>query len=191
MPLKVPTIFLLLLSAACLHSCENSMAELNEVGTQNKNLQIETATGISTYLSQGGQMKAHLTAPLMNNYHVDVPYIEFSKGLHVDFYKDSLLQIESVVDAKYSRYFTNEGKVLLQDSVVVHNRLTGDSLKTNEMWWDQQKQLFYGNKPVIMYVKGVQSLTGTGFTAKQDFSRYTIDSNTTGTMRVPDDMGLQ
>jgi LPS export ABC transporter protein LptC len=165
------------------------MKEINDV-VNRKQLQIEQATDVSSFMSQAGQMKAHLTAPLMNNFHTDTPYIEFPKGLHVDFYKDSLLT-ESIVDAKYSRYFTNQGKVLLQDSVVVHNLITGDSLKTDEMWWDQNQQLFYGNKHVVMYVKGVQSLTGTGFTAKQDFSRYTLDSNTTGTMRVPADMGLQ
>lgn len=177
--------------AAALCSCENSMKEINRFSGQNKNLQIEQATDISTFMSQAGTMKAHLTAPLMNNYHVDTPYIEFPKGVHVDFYKDSTLLIESVVDAKYSRYFPNERKVLLQDSVVVHNLLTGDSLKTNEMWWDQNQALFYGNKAVKMFIKNVQNLDGTGFTAKQDFSRYSLDSNTTGTMRVPANMGLQ
>ena len=173
-----------------LCSCENDINQLPGMG-RNKNLQVEQALDISTYMSQGGTMKAHLTAPLMNNYHADTPYIEFPKGIHVDFYKDSTLLIESVVDAKYSRYFSSEGKVLLQDSVVVHNLITGDSLKTNEMWWDQQKAIFYGSKPVKMFIKNVQNLDGTGFTAKQDFSKYTLDSNTTGTMRVPGDMGLQ
>jgi hypothetical protein len=98
--------------------------------------------------------------------------------------------IESIVDAKYSRYFTNDGKVLLQDSVVVHNLITGDSLKTNEMWWDQRQQLFYGSKHVVMFIKGTQSTQGIGWSCKQDFSRYTLDSNTTGTMTVPGDMGL-
>ncbi len=191
MPVKFRFTLLLFMLMAALCSCENSINEINRFSGQNKNLQIEQATDISTLMSQGGNMKAHLTAPLMNNYHVDTPYIEFPKGVHVDFYKDSTLLIESVVDAKYSRYFPNERKVLLQDSVVVHNLLTGDSLKTNEMWWDQGQQLFYGNKAVKMFIKNVQNLDGTGFTAKQDFSKYSLDSNTTGTRRVPANMGLQ
>ncbi len=173
-----------------LCSCENSIEEIKKATGINKKLQIEEAIDVSSYLSQSGDMRAHLTAPLMYNYHTDSPYIEFPKRLHVDFYKDSLV-IESIVDAKYSRYLTNEAKILLRDSVVVHNLLTGDSLKTNEMWWDQRKQLFYGNKPVVMFITGLQqNLKGSGFTAKQDLSKWSLMDSTTGNMRVPGDMGL-
>lgn len=165
------------------------MGEIHKAGNHKKKLEMEEAINVSTYMSQAGNMKAHLTSPLMYIYHADTPYIEFPIGLHVDFYKDSSL-VESIIDAKYSRYFSNQGKILLQDSVVVHNLLTGDSLKTNEMWWDQNQHLFYGSKHVVMYMKGMQNTQGIGWTCKQDFSQYTIDSNTTGTMQIPENMGL-
>lgn len=166
------------------------MGEVKKQFEKNKKLQVEVAIDISSYLSQSGDMRAHLTAPLMYNYHTDTPYIEFPNRLHVDFYKDSLL-IESIVDAKYSRYFTSENKILLRDSVVVHNLLTGDSLKTDEMWWDQRQQIFYGNKPVTLFITGLQqNLKGSGFTAKQDLSKWSLVDSTTGNMQVPGNMGL-
>lgn len=166
------------------------MKDIHNVINTSKKLQVEEAIDVSSYLSQSGDMRAHLTAPLMYNYHTDTPYIEFPKRLHVDFYKDSLV-IESIVDAKYAKYFTNEDKILLRDSVVIHNLLTGDSLKTNEMWWDKRQAIFYGNKPVVMFITGLQqNLKGSGFTAKQDLTKWSLVDSTTGNMQVPGDMGL-
>ncbi len=48
----------------------------------------------------------------------------------------------------YARYREYERKVFLKDSVVVINILKGDTLKTDELWWDQDKEEFYTDRPV-------------------------------------------
>ena len=40
-----------------------------------------------------------------------------------------------------------ENKVYLKDCVVVINILKGDTLRCQELWWDQNTQKFYTNKP--------------------------------------------
>ncbi len=162
---------------------------MREVAALNKKkIQVDEGKNISSYMSQGGKMKAHLTAPLMLNYRTDSPYVEFPKGLHVDFFKDSLIT-ESVTTSHYSKYLQNDQKILLKDSVVVYNKLTGDTMWTELLWWDQNKGIFYTDYPVDVYIKANdQKLHGEkGLTALQNFSKWTLH-NTTGTMNVPGDM---
>lgn len=181
---KIITAF----AATCfaVSSCENDMREVQALNK--KKIQVDEGKNISSYMSQGGKMKAHLTAPLMLNYRTDSPYVEFPQGLHVDFYKDSLVT-ESVTTAKYSKYMQNEQKILLKDSVVVYNKLTGDTLRTQLLWWDQAKGIFYTDYPVDVYIKAnEQILHGEkGLTALQNFSKWTLHK-TTGTMNVPGDL---
>ncbi len=169
-----------------LFGCENDMEEV--AALNKKKIQVDEGKNISSYMSQGGKMRAHLTAPLMLNYRTDSPYVEFPKGLHVDFFKDSLVT-ESVTTAHYSKYLQNEQKILLKDSVVVYNKLTGDTLWTELLWWDQNKGIFYTDYPVDVYIKANdQKLHGEkGLTALQNFSKWTLH-NTTGTMDVPGNM---
>ncbi|MES2778052.1 MAG: LPS export ABC transporter periplasmic protein LptC [Bacteroidota bacterium] len=179
--------FVVAFTVACfLGSCENDMKEVAKLNQ--KKVQVDEGKNISSYMSQGGKMRAHLTAPLMLNYRTDSPYVEFPRGLHVDFFKDSLIT-ESVTTAKYSKYLQNEQKILLRDSVVVYNKLTGDTLRTDLLWWDQAKGIFYTDHPVDVYIKANEQILhgAKGLTALQNFSKWTLH-NTTGTMNVPADL---
>jgi len=112
----------------------------------------------------------------------DSPMIEFTKTLHVDFFDDST-KPESQLFAKYGRYYETKGKVLLRDSVVVFN-IKGDTLKTNELWWNRDMQLFYTNEKVQVRGRDMQQ-DGTGLIANQDFKKWTI-YNSTGPINVAD-----
>ena len=150
--------------------CENDEAKIDEL--VEKKIGVEEGINIQSYMSQDGKMKGKLTSPYMLRYQVDSPYIEFPKKLHVDFYNDSLL-IESVLDANYAKYKEGDRKVYLKDSIVVINKLQGDTLKTDELWWDQNKQIIYTDRDVEIRQKG-RTIFGKGLTAAQNFSEYTI-----------------
>jgi len=150
-------------------SCENDIHEVQSLNK--KTIGIEEGKNIESYLSQGGKVKAKLIAPLMLRYQLDTPKVEFPKSLHVDFFNDST-KVESKLSAKYGRYLENENKVFLRDSVVVFN-MTGDTLFTKELYWDQDKALFYTDKNVIIH-KPDQKVYGTGMIADQNFKNITI-----------------
>lgn len=155
-------------------SCENDMKDVDEF--IKRQTAVEEAFQVTSYLSQEGLMKARLKSPYMirhqANSETDSAFIEFPRTLHVDFYNDSL-QIESILDAKYARYRENEDKVYLRDSVVVISLLKGDTLKTDELWWDQNTQEFYTEKAVEIRQPD-KTVFGTGLRAAQDFSWYDI-----------------
>ena len=155
---------LLFLTTLFLSSCENDPKVVEE-WTKKAELR-EEAKIIESYLSQSGVMKAKLTAPLMYRYQRDTVFTEFPNTLHVDFYDDSV-RVESWLTANYGIYYDNLNKVFLRDSVTVINN-AGDTLRTPELWWDQNSQKFYTDKPARLDGKD-KHLTGTqGLEATQD-----------------------
>lgn len=164
-------------------SCENDMKDVNNL-TQ-RQVSVEEGRDVTIFMSQEGQVKAKLRSPYMIRHQQDTrkegdsAYVEFPKTMHVDFFDDST-KIKSTVDALYARYKESENKVLLRDSVVVINLAKGDTLRTSELWWDQEKEQFYTDKPVRIYQID-KTIFGKGLKAKQDFSSYDI-FNITGTV---------
>ena len=150
-------------------SCENDPKEI-ENWTKRTELREEAKT-IESYLSQSGVMKAKLTAPLMYRYQRDTVFTEFPNTLHVDFYDDSV-RVESWLTAKYGIYYDNLNKVFLRDSVMVINK-DGDTLRTPELWWDQNQQKFYTDKPSRIDGKDKHIYCRDGIDAPQDMKVFT------------------
>jgi len=147
-----------------LVSCENDPQAIKEL-TEKKVL-VEEGKNIESFLSQGGVMRAKLTSPLMYRFQSDTIYTEFPKTLHVDFFDDSI-NIESRLDAMYGKYFENLNKVYLRDSVIVIN-IDGDTLRCPELWWDQNLQKFYTDKPARLDGKDKHIIGNEGLEATQD-----------------------
>jgi hypothetical protein len=164
-----------------IYGCENSQKQLDELTSTR--IGVEEGKGIKINYSIGGKTKAVLTAPLMLRHQDTVPFIEFPKNIHADFYDDSL-NIESRLDAHYGRYMETESKVFLRDSVRLLNR-NGDTLYCNELYWDRNKvgREFYTDKPVRIRTK-THIIDGAGLEAPQDFKGWTI-FHPKGFIKVP------
>jgi len=162
-------------------SCENSDEAIKQITS--KRIGVEEAKEVTINYSIGGKVKARLSAPLMFRYEDTVPYIEFPKTLHADFYNNEM-QIESKLDARYGRYMETENKVFLKDSVRVING-TGDTLYSEELYWDRSQigKEFYTDKPVRIRTK-THLIDGTGLDAPQDFHDWHI-VHPRGFVKVP------
>jgi lipopolysaccharide export system protein LptC len=154
--------------------CENDEQTIQDWST--KKIMVEEGKGIESYLSQESKVKAKLTAPVMLRYETDSVVVEFPKSLHVDFYDDST-RIESWLDSKHGKYFETLNKVYLWDSVVVIN-VKGDTLKSSDLWWDQNAKLFYTDKYAEYRTKDKQIFPSKGMEATQDFRRITFKQPT-------------
>lgn len=151
-------------------ACENSLREIRDLSKSKTS--IEVATDVESYLSQDALVKAKLTAPQMLRIQADTPRTEFPKTLRVEFYNDSI-KVESRLFAKYGRYLQNQGKVLLRDSVVVYN-VKGDTMRTNELLWDQNKQTFTTDKPVYIHQPNGNIINSIGMAASQDLNNIKL-----------------
>ena len=167
-------------------SCENDQKAIDDL-TKPKAM-IEEAKNIESYLSQGSMLKAKLMAPYMLRSESDTTFVEFPKSLHVDFY-DSTGKVDSHLDSKYGKYYESLNKVYLRDSVLVYN-LQGDSMRSPDLWWDQNTQRIYTDKKVWVK-KGGTVLTGqNGMESRQDLSDINI-KQVTGPIDVPDSLRPQ
>ena len=166
-----------------LSACENTAKEIDDV--TKKELGIEEAVKVNINYTTGGKAKAILKSPLMLRVQDTLPYVEFPKTLHVDFYNDSAV-IESILDAKYAKYIESQSMVLLRDSIRFIGLLTGDTLYCDELYWDRNRpdHQFYTDKPVRIRTK-LQSINGTGFETSQDFKDKHVINPTNSFIKVP------
>jgi LPS export ABC transporter protein LptC len=167
--LRGSIIFAALISGCFFISgCENDLKKVDNL--LQKKTGVEEARQIESYLSEAGRVKARLLSPLMRRYMVDSSFMEFPNSLHVDFYDDSI-EIESTLDAKYAKYLESQKKIFLKDSVMVINLQSGDTLKSRELWWDQNKEEFYTDKPAELRQRNGNILYHrNGLRAAQDLS---------------------
>lgn len=174
-----PAAFLFLFTF--IISCGNSDKELNDYSS--KSLGVEEIINADINYTLGGKAKAKLLSPLMLRVQDASPYVEFPKKLHVDFFNETGA-VDSRMDALYGKYFEQESKVFLRDSVKVINVL-GDTLYCDELWWDRSRKgnEFYTDKPVRIRRK-LQIIDGIGMDASQDFKAWHI-INPVGIINVP------
>ncbi len=167
-----------------LVACENNEQVLTD---WTRNIQLrEEASQVESYLSQAGSLRAKLIAPRMVRVSADTIYAEFPQTLHCDFF-NAAAQIESKLDSRYGIYYENLNRVFLRDSVVVVT-VKGDTLLTQQLWWDQNTQMFNTDAPVTYKAAGKRIYAAKGLEATQDLSRITF-RETVGNMRV-DERGM-
>lgn len=161
-----------------LCSCENDMGKV--AALNHTVITVEEAHGVTVLMSQSAKMKARILSPYMLRYQ-DTPRIEFPRTLHVDFF-DSLLNIESTLDAHYGVYYEAQNKVYLRDSVKIINIAKKETIYCEDLNWDQNTGMFYTHKNVRIY-EPTQILFGKGMQSNQDFTSVKIDT-ITGTVVV-------
>jgi LPS export ABC transporter protein LptC len=152
-------------------ACENDYEKIQDL--QRKKLTVDEVKNVESYLSQAGNVKAKLTAPFMLRYYDSVPRVEFPNKLHVDFYNDSMVT-ESYLDARRGYYYEQQNRVVLNDSVVVI-RINGDTLKTQELYWDQNLHKLFTKADVEIRQK-TKTIFGKGFESDEQLKNFTIDS---------------
>ena len=165
-----------------LCSCENSIKDIKALDA--KTTGIEIAKNVNIKYSSGGHQKAVLVGPLMYRVQDTVPYIEFPKTIHVDFF-DDLEALESILDAKYAKYIEAQSKIMLRDSVRFIGMKNGDTLYCEELFWDRSRPVyqFYTDKPVQIRTK-TQIIDGVGFETSQDFKDKLIKNVTNSVLKV-------
>ena len=166
-----------------LSACENTSQEIDDV--TKKKIGVEEAVKVNINYTTGGRAKAILRSPLMLRVQDTLPYVEFPKTMHVDFYNDSSI-IESILDAKYAKYIESQSIILLRDSVRFIGLKNGDTLYCDELYWDRNRTpyQFYTTKAVQIRQK-MQTQNGIGFECSQDFKDKVLYKVTNSFIRVP------
>lgn len=180
-PYQIVSLAAFLICCFFISGCENSDKDI--LALTSRRIGVEEAINVSINYTLSGKIKSRLTAPLMLRHQDSIPFIEFTKSVHGDFYDDQLV-IETKLDANYGRYIESQSLVFMKDSVRVFNKF-GDTLYCSELYWDRNKtgKEFYTNKPVRIRTKS-HTENGGGMDAPQDFHSWHL-VNPVGTVKVP------
>lgn len=168
------TCFIVLLS-----SCENDIATINLI-TSKTQLPAESGKDVEIIYSDSARIKMKLTSPHIDRYTGKDPYIEFPKGLMVEFY-DRERKVTSRLNAKYAIRKESEKVMEAKQDVVVMNE-KGETLNTEHLIWDEEKDRIYTEEFVKITTKD-EILFGDGLESNQEFTKYKI-KNIKGTINL-------
>ena len=71
-----------------LLSCENDLEKV-KLYSKDINSPQESARNIKILYSDSARLQVEITAPVLNHYEVESPYVEMPKGLRAIFYNDN------------------------------------------------------------------------------------------------------
>lgn len=180
--IKLKSISLIFLAVIfSLVSCKNDPEEINALVGKGS-MQEDKADDVTIIYSERGKAKIRMYATeFIRNEVAKPPYVDMRKGLKVEFFEDTSDNVESTLTALYARWYEGKGNVLIRDSVVVVNK-KGETLRTEELIWNQNVRKFYTEKFVRINTPD-QVMYGDGLEANEDFSWYRI-KNPKGVVRV-------
>jgi LPS export ABC transporter protein LptC len=171
--------FLFLVVLMLLSACKSDF-EIIENVVQVDEGPIESAFNIEIIYSDQAYVRMILNAPQMDRYESEENYLEMPEGLTVVFY-DTLMQQTSSMSARYAISYEDTEIIEAREDVIVINEL-GEQLNTEELIWDQKKEIIYSEKFVRITTEG-EVTYGEGFLADERFDQWEI-TNPRGTFKV-------
>jgi LPS export ABC transporter protein LptC len=153
-------------------SCENDIEVVNAISNPEKLPEV-SGNEVEIFYSDSAMLKVRIVTKELNRFRkADAkPYIEFPKGMHVYFY-DENKNVKAEVSARYAIYRESEKLWEAQNDVVVVN-VEQDRLNTEQLFWDENKQVIYTHKfAKVTKADGTISIGDKGLTARQDFTNY-------------------
>jgi LPS export ABC transporter protein LptC len=152
-------------------SCENEVAKIKSL-TTTEELPSVTASGYEMLFSDSSVIRFKMQTPeLIRHDEEKEPYTEFPVGVKIEKY-DSKMNIVSSITANYAKYFDRDQKWEAKNNVVAVN-LTGDTLKTEYLVWDDKRKKIYSDQ-FVKFIRKDKTITGIGFESNQDFTEYKI-----------------
>ncbi|GAA4351502.1 hypothetical protein GCM10023185_10210 [Hymenobacter saemangeumensis] len=141
-------------------------------------------TNVLTLFSDSARLKLKLTAPLEQQFeNGDVLY---PKGMVVTFYDRDGKTVVNTLTAKYGKVEKATSLYIMRGDVRVVNEPKQQKMFTEELFFDKTKQKIYTKPEMqVRVITPFEMLTGTGFTANQDFSYYRL-AHPTGSFAPPD-----
>lgn len=166
--LKRLSILLLMIS---LHfGCKNELAEIREV--LEKDLPAEIAFDVEIHYTDSSILKVRVEAPVMERQRRGVRMVEhFTDGVYAEFF-DAQEQLVSWVESDRAIRNDTEKKIYLYDNVILIN-ITGDTLMTEELIWDERAERIYNNR-FFRFSNANEEIYGYRFNSNQEFTEYSF-----------------
>lgn len=150
--------------------CENNIKEVEQL-TKVENIPLKKGKNVELIYSEDAAVKIKVSAPKMEEYANEEPYLEMSEGIKVVFY-DSLKQVNTTLTANYAIHRIAKNIMEAKNDVVVVNE-KGEQLNTEHLVWSQDSAKIYSDEFVKITTTD-EILMGEGFEANEDFTKWKI-----------------
>jgi len=168
-----------------LFSCENDIQKIHSL-TESENLPTVSGEDIEIVYTDSSRLEMILQAPIIKQFtKAERPFVEFPEGIYVEFYDDSL-NIQATMKADYALYYNEEGLWEARGNVQAHNIAKNEKLNSEELFWDENKELIYSNS-----FSRIETIDGIfygqdGFDANQKFTKWKLKGSK-GTVNIKDE----
>ena len=166
-----------------LFSCKRE----TPVNSKNKKVDFPSRTLINANIinRDSGRISMNIRSPLIEEYSlVASPYTVFRKGVNLDFYQPGQVK-PGYFQADWAKLSDATGIYEGKGNVIIVNE-KGDSLKSEQLFWDKNKKTVYTSKEVYLISSKGDSLTAkNGLESTDDLENYTLFNNK-GYMYVDD-----
>ena len=124
-----------------------------------------------------GRVTMNLRSPLIEEYSlIDTPYTIFKKGVEVDFYENGS-EKPGKFKADWGKLSDKSGIYEGRGNVVIVTE-NGDSIKSEQLFWNKNKKQIYTTKLVELTGKDGSKITAkNGIQATDDLEEYTLFNN--------------
>ncbi|GGH22005.1 hypothetical protein GCM10011418_28250 [Sphingobacterium alkalisoli] len=146
-------------------SCENDMKDIDRLANIQKEEAVDISKNVKIIYSDSAKVKAQLTAPEMRIYHDTTGNYEFKKGVQIIFYDEANGQELQRVTSDYALQRAKESITEFKKNVVI-TRADGSKIKTEELFYDENKKIYYNHVNILFEDKdGKVSYQAASFTA--------------------------
>lgn len=161
----------LYLGILMLLGCENDLSDINRIyASQASNSEI--ISGVEILYSDSARLKVRITGDTLQRF-LAPPNIRdvFTHGVKFEFY-DDLGRISSILTAKKAVRDYQRQLVVCTDSVIFKGA-NHEELFTNELIWDESKELIYTDK-FVRLSRPNEVVYSYGFKSDQKLERYEL-----------------
>ncbi|MBK7224344.1 MAG: LPS export ABC transporter periplasmic protein LptC [Saprospiraceae bacterium] len=156
-----------------IFSCSAKQEQLSDHEASEYNNK-ELIRDVHIIYSDSGKIQIKIKAPILIR-HLNTSDLkeEFPKGFFAEFF-DQNDRLLNTLTSKYAIRNSNERKTIMQDSVVFQS-LNQETMKTSELFWDENNGKLYTEKYVSIIRKN-EIIRGFGFETDERFKSGSIKS---------------
>lgn len=156
------------LVSAFFFSCSNDLKEVQMINAD-RETPDESMEGVTMIVTDNGMERAIINTPLIYSYGTRQGRKEFPKGLAVDIF-NQLGEKETFISSKKGHFSDQTHMLELEDSVVMINFKTWDTLQTEYMVWKQDSAIIVA--PYESHIYGNSGeFWGKNFRSNENFTK--------------------
>lgn len=166
------TLIVTVAMTAASWSCRNDSEGRVPSLPKGEDVPTMSTLDVSTFVSDSGYTRYHITADVWRMYEdAPDPFWKFPRGLFLEQFDEDLKPAANVI-CDSATYFSRRRIWRLDGNVVMVNT-ERDSFLTQQLFWDQNRQLVYSDS-FIHIVRADRIIEGYGFESNQNMTAYTV-----------------